>query len=97
MKKYKTQNQNLLNCLPFIKNPHSLGENVLNNNTNLKKAKEEYDKIMADEHEKSLIRLREKYMLDCNSLIEEGYDHGQKDGLSQRIRDLFAYSKFHIL
>lgn len=80
MKKYKLENKSLESWLKFIENPESLGGDILENNEALKKAKEEYDKIMADEHERTLIKLREKYMLDYNTLKEESYEHGQKDG-----------------
>lgn len=47
-------------------------------------AKEEYDKIMADEHEKMLIRLRKKYWLDYNSMKSASYDEGMKVGKKER-------------
>lgn len=84
MKRYKLQNKNTESWLKFIKNPYSLGAKEMDNSEALKKAKEEYDKIMADEHEKMMIRLREKYWLDYNSMKSASYDKGKKDGLEQR-------------
>jgi predicted transposase/invertase (TIGR01784 family) len=78
---YKSENQELINWLEFIKNPNELGGDILANNETIKKAKEEYDKIMADEHERSMIKLREKYMLDYNTLKKESYEHGKEDGI----------------
>ncbi len=60
VKKYKIENKELKNWLDFIEDPNRLGGDVLENNEALKKAKEEYDKVMADEHERMMIRLREK-------------------------------------
>ena len=83
MKKYKTKNKEAENWLKFIQNPNSLGEIDLEENEELKQAKEEYDKIIADDHEKMMIRLREKYWLDYNSMrsscIKEGKEERQKN------------------
>ena len=48
-------------------------------NKELKQAKDEYDKIMADEHEKMLIRLREKYWLDYNSMKNASFEEGREE------------------
>jgi predicted transposase/invertase (TIGR01784 family) len=80
---YKSENQELTNWLEFIKNPNELGGEVLENNEAIKKAKDEYDKILADEHERSMLRLREKYMLDYNTLKIESYAHGKEDGFQE--------------
>ena len=57
MKKYKIKNKKLESWLKFIKNPNSLGAKELDENKEIQKAKEEYDKVMADDHESNLIRL----------------------------------------
>ena len=35
---------------------------------------------MADEHERTLIKLREKYIRDYNTIKEDGYNNGYNDG-----------------
>lgn len=56
-----------------------LEEEDMNKDNALKKAKEEYNKIVADEHERTLIKLREKYILDQNTLKQESYEAGRKE------------------
>jgi len=85
--KYKIENKNLESWLKFIKNPESIEEGEMEENRELKKAKEEYDKIMADEHEKELIEARERRILDLNSIAYENkkkYEQAIKDGLEER-------------
>ncbi len=84
MKKYKIKNKKLESWLKFIKNPNSLGAKELDENKEIQKAKEEYDKVMADDHERDLIRLREKYWLDYNSMKNASYKSGKEDGIEER-------------
>ena len=77
MEKYEIQNKKLESWLEFIKNPNRLGEKDMSENEEVKKAKEEYDKVMADEHEKMLIRQRERYWLDYNSMKNASYKSGK--------------------
>ena len=87
IKKLGTKRQEAKNWIEFIKNPYSLGGDVLGKNKTLNKAKKEYDKIVADEHERTLIRLREKYMLDYNTLKEESLKRGVREGLEQGMKE----------
>ena len=80
MKKYKMENKKLESWLKFIENPNEMGGDILDKNEAMKRAKEVYDELMADEHEKSLIKLREKYMMDYNTLKDESYENGFKAG-----------------
>ena len=84
MKKYKIKNKKLESWLKFIKNPNSLGAKELGENKEIQKAKEEYDKVMADDHERDLIRLREKYWLDYNSMKNASYKSGKEAGIEER-------------
>lgn len=88
MEKYKMENKQLESWLKFIKNPNKLGGDILDKNKEIKQAKEEYDKVMADEHERSMIKLREKYMLDYNTLKHESYKRGQREGLEQKTLEI---------
>ena len=79
MKKYKIENKKLESWLKFIINPNKVGEKEMAKNKEIKEAKEEYDKIVSDEHEKMLIKLREKYWLDYNSMKNASYSKGKKE------------------
>ena len=50
----------------------------MSENKEIKEAKEEYDKVLADEHERMLIRQREKYWLDYNSMKSASYEDGME-------------------
>ena len=80
MKKYKTENKELENWLKFIQDPNKLGGDILDKNEAIKEAKKVYDELMADEHERTLIKLREKYIRDYNTIKEDGYNNGYNDG-----------------
>ena len=79
IKRYKIENKELEGWLKFIINPNNLGEMDMDNNKEIRDAKEEYNKIIADEHEKMLIRLREKYWLDYNSMKNASYNKGKEE------------------
>ena len=84
LKKYKTSNTELENWLKFIINPNEVGGDILEKNEAMKRAKEVYDELMADEHEKSLIKLREKYIRDYNTIKEGSYAQGLESGRAER-------------
>lgn len=88
MKKYQLKNKELESWLKFIVNPNSLGAKDMNENKYIKEAKEEYDKVLADEHERDLIAQRERYWLDYNSMRnamkKEGLEEGLKEGMKER-------------
>ena len=65
-----------------------MGAIELGENKEIQKAKEEYDKIMADEHEKMLIKLREKYWLDYNSMKNASYDKGKAVGEKKKQEEI---------
>ena len=56
------------------------GGDILDKNEAIKEAKKVYDELMADEHERTLIKLREKYIRDYNTIKEDGYNNGYNDG-----------------
>ena len=69
----------------------------MDKNEAIKEAKKVYDELMADEHERTLIKLREKYIRDYNSIKEDGYNNGYNDGkdagLTQGISQGIAQGK----
>ena len=72
-------NKKLYDWLKFLKNPEGLGEEEMKN-VNIRKAKEIYEEVEQDEHERYLAHLREKYIRDKASDINYGYNNGLKDG-----------------
>lgn len=51
----------------------------------LKKAREILEDMSKDEHERYIASLREKYILDQNSIREIGIEEGIKQGIKQGI------------
>jgi uncharacterized protein YeaO (DUF488 family) len=73
-------NKGLAVWAKFILDPNSLEENEMNDNENIKDAKQKYDEILADEHEKELAELRLKYIMDEQATELYGYNRGLEDG-----------------
>ena len=76
-------NKGLLDWCKFIKNPEEVSSSIMEENKNIKKAKEELDKISQDKHERWLAELREKAILDELALRKTGYNEGMKDGIKE--------------
>ena len=66
-------------------NPEEIGEEEMSGNDEIKKAKEELNKIQQDEHEEYLAHLRQKHILDTKATEEFGYLRGKKEGIEQGI------------
>ena len=64
----------------FIKNPEKIGVREMGENSDIKKAKEELEKIKQDEREQYLAELRLKHIRDSHAIEEYGYDKGLKEG-----------------
>ena len=64
----------------FLISPKELGESDMEKDEALKKAKEEYDIISADEHEKYLAELRLKHIMDSKAIEKYGYRKGKEEG-----------------
>ena len=64
----------------FMLSPEELGDEIMENNEDIKKAKEELEKINQDEREKELARLRMKHIMDTKAIRDYGYDEGKKAG-----------------
>ena len=67
----------------FLLNPEKIGVIEMENNKAIKKAKEEFDSISQDEHEKYLAELRMKHIMDTQAVEEYGYERGIKEGQKQ--------------
>ena len=81
-------NKGLLDWCKFIKNPEEVSSSIMEENKNIKKAKEELDKISQDKHERWLAELREKAILDELALRKTGYNEGKKDGIKEGKKEL---------
>ena len=55
-------------------------------NEEIKKAKEQLDKISQDKKERRLAELREKAIKDEMAIRDSGYNEGRKEGLDEGIR-----------
>ena len=53
----------------------------MSENEDIRKAKEELDKISQDEHERWLAEMREKAIMDEIALRKTGYNEGRAEGL----------------
>ena len=76
VKKNKQENK-LDKWLKFIKNPGEIDMNE--ENKAIKKAKEVLEEISQDEHEQYLADLREKYILDRNSMLNGARKEGKEE------------------
>ena len=74
-------NKELLNWLKFIKNPEMIGEEEMEKNPELRKAKEEYGKFNQDEHEKYIAELRDRYVREKKTSYVEGVEERIKQGI----------------
>jgi len=61
----------LISWLKFLRNPNRLGVSDMENEE-IKDAKKEFEKIQADEQERELARLREKYVLEMHDAEKRG-------------------------
>ncbi len=73
--------------LTFLENPEKMEMIGMSseNKEAIKKAKKVLEEISADEHERYLAHLREKYIRDSKSIEKYGYDNGLDDGIKQGI------------
>ena len=77
-------NRLLRSWLKFIKNPNLMEDKDMEN-PEIKKAKEEYNKIAVDEHERYLAEQRLIRIMDEKAIRRGGFKDGQKEG--EKIRN----------
>lgn len=70
----------------FIKSPREVSDSIMKENENIKKAKEELEKISESEYDRRMAELREKAILDDLAYIKTGYNEGIRDGIEQGIK-----------
>ena len=82
---------NLKEWCTFLKYPERIGDSVMNENENIKAAKEELEMINSDDLEKRRADEREKALMDHiwwkNSAIKEGKEIGIKEGKEIGIKE----------
>jgi len=81
MNKLEKEDKKLLAWSKFIKNPEELEDSIMSENEDIKRAKDELDKISQDEHERLLAEMREKAIMDEIALRKTGYNEGRAEGL----------------
>ncbi len=81
MNKLEENDKKLLAWSKFIKNPEELEDSIMSENEDIKRAKDELDKISQDEHERLLAEMREKAIMDEIALRKTGYNEGRAEGL----------------
>ena len=80
------EEEELLNWCKFIKFPEKVEESIIMKNEEIKKAKEQLDKISQDKKERRLAELREKAIKDEMAIRDSGYNEGRKEGIEEGIR-----------
>ena len=75
------EEEELLNWCKFIKFPEKVEESIIMKNEEIKKAKEQLDKISQDKKERRLAELREKAIMDEMAIRDSGYNEGRKEGI----------------
>ena len=75
------ENSVLKSWLEFIKNPRVVSDM---GNSEIKKAREELEKISQNEHDRYLAELRQKYIMDQKAIQDFGYDKGLEQGVKIR-------------
>ena len=81
-KRYKNISKELENWVKFIESPEEMEMSKIENE-NIKKAREELEKISDDEYEQELALKREMFLHDMASLEAKGYRNGEKAGLEK--------------
>ncbi len=82
--KNEKKEEKLMLWAKFLLNPDSMEEEEMKENKDIKKAKEELDKMRQDEYEERIAELMEKKIMDDKAreayVYEEGFDKGIENG-----------------
>ena len=85
-----TKNERLNLWVKFIKEPEVMimfnendDEKTIETKEAIVDAQKRYEELQRDKHEMELAELREKYILDQNSLIKTGFNRGKKAGIAE--------------
>ena len=72
----------------FLLNPENIGDEDMKENEDIKKAKEELEKIKQNEKDLRLAELRMKYILDQNWFRNSGFREGKKEGIKEGKKEI---------
>ena len=75
----------------FLLNPENIGDEDMKENEDIKKAKEELEKIKQNEKDLRLAELRMKYILDQNWARNSGFREGRKEGKKEIAKKLIEF------
>ena len=75
------ENNKLMVWTKFLKTPEEIGDEDMKENEEVKKAKEELDKIKQDKRERELAELRLKYIRDQKAIQSYGFRTGEEKGM----------------
>ena len=81
----KRDKSSLKSWLKFILSPNEVGDEDMENNPEIKNAKEELDKIKQDEIEQDRALRRLLYVMDQKAVKRSGYEQGLKQGIQKGI------------
>ena len=87
-KKHTSKKDKVVLWSLFIQNPKELGEEIMSENEDIKKANEELEKISADKHEQYLAHLRQKHIMDTKAVEEYGYLRGKEEGEKEKLIEM---------
>lgn len=82
----KIKNKDLISWIKFLESPGEIDMKT-EKNENVKEAVNELKELSEDEHEQRLAELREKYIIDRNTLIHSGYRDGIAEGEKRGIEE----------
>ena len=72
--------------LKFILSPNEIGDEDMENNPEIKKAKEELDKIKQDEIEEDRALRRLLFVMDQEAVKRTGYERGMQQGMQKGVQ-----------
>ena len=83
----RIKKEKLVLWLLFLLNPDKIGDETMSENNDIKKAKEELERIKLNEKDRRLAELRLKYILDQNSIRNSEFREGLKEGKEIGLRE----------
>ena len=86
LEKYNDISEELRNWLKFIESPEEIDMSEIKDE-NIKRAKEELEKINMDEYEQDMALRREMFLHDQASMKRHAYEDGEKAGLEKRKKE----------
>ena len=86
--KIERENRKLATWCKFLINPDNMEEEEMQENEDIKKAKEELEKMRMDEYEERIAELRMKAIMDEKSGRNYEYNRGKQEGIKKIAKKL---------